>query len=576
MWLVRGRANTGWTWWPLALAVVLAVGALVHWPALRTFFAADDVPFLARASGLEPTPWSLARLLSVAITWRAAHALFGLNPLPYHVVNLVLHLTSAALVAAIGVQIGLRRGGSLMAGLLFAATPIAFTPTHWASGAGEILATVLSLGAFWLWLVGRERGSTPLLWAGALTGLAAVLTKESAVLLPLVLVAANVGIPRARPWRVVVPQAALMLAFVVPFVAAISSGGYLGGEAYSRDFSPSFLLVNLATYLRWCVSPHVPVPDLHAMANPAALPVGGALALALATLLWVTRRMPPHPEAVGIVWFLAMLAPVLPLEHHTYLYYLYLPWAGMCWACASAGERLANRWPALRAPLLVLLGLVVALDFWSVRAREREKLGPFAADKVVRESRLLERGLSQLRGLQLPPGTRVAFVNPGDRGRVHFGRSTTDSIARSQNILPLESALRDGEALRVFMPHLQYAGFAFSLPREWEDARVLLFNDHADLMDLGTGSHALARLGAFCLEVGDHEAADSLFRRSRMRGDTLADATFGLVLTADALGHPAESDRYAREFLRRWPNDPRAAYLDSVLRVSSQPGDPAR
>jgi hypothetical protein len=560
-------------WWPFAPVVVLAVGALVHWPALRTFFAQDDVTFLARAMGLEPTPWSLARPLSTGVTWRAAHALFGLNPLPYHVLNLVLHLTSAALVAAIGGRLGLRRGGSLAAGLLFAATPIAFTPTHWASCIQEILATIFSLVAFWLWLVGRERGSIPLLWAGALTGVAAVLSKENAVLLPVVLVAANLGTTQTRPWRVIVPQATLMLVFVVAYLATLRPGDSLGGAAYSRDFSPGFLIANFATYLRWCVSPHVPVPDLHAIASPAALPVGAAVVLVLAALIWMTRRKPPHPETVGIVWFLAMLAPVLPLAHHTYLYYLYLPWAGICWACAGAAERLAGRWSALRAPLLALLALVVALDFWSVRARERETLGPFAADKVVRESRLLERCLSQLRSLQLPPGTRIAFVNPGGRDHVHFG---TDSVASSQAILPLEGALRDGEALRVFTPHIRYAGFAFSLPREWEDAQVLLFNDQADLMDLGIGGQALARLGTFCLEVHNDETADSLFRRSRARGDTLPDATYGLVLTADAFGHPAESDRYAREFLQRWPNDPRSAYLDSVLRASSQPTDAPR
>jgi len=52
-----------------------------------------------------------------------------------------------------------------------------------------------------------------------------------------------------------------------------------------------------------------------------------------------------------------MHAPVLPLAHHTYLYYLYLPWAGLCWAFAGAAERLARRWPVLRTSLLVLLVL---------------------------------------------------------------------------------------------------------------------------------------------------------------------------------------------------------------------------
>ncbi|HET9328431.1 MAG TPA: hypothetical protein VFQ05_16815, partial [Candidatus Eisenbacteria bacterium] len=387
------------------LAILLAIGAIVHWPALRTFFAQDDVTFLARAMGLAPTPWPPVRPLSMGFTWRVEHALFGLNPLPYHAVNLVLHLMSAALVAAIGRRLGLRPAGSLVAALLFAATPIAFTPTHWASDIQEIQVTVVSLAAFWLWLVGLERGSTPLLWAGAATGIAATLSKENAVLLPVVFIAANLGNARPQPWRKIVPQTALMFAFMVAFVAVLRSGDYVGGEAYSLDFSPGFLIVNLATYLSWCVSPHVPVPDLHAIANPSALPVGAVVALLLATLLWIARKAPPHPEAAGVVWFLAMLAPLLPLAHHTYLYYAYLPWAGLCWACAGAGERLALRWPALRAPLLVLLVLLVALDFWSVRARERATVGPFAADKVMRESRLLERCLSQLRSLQLPRGT---------------------------------------------------------------------------------------------------------------------------------------------------------------------------
>src|SRR5262249_38368289 len=156
---------------------------------------------------------------------------------------------------------------------------------------------------------------------------------------------------------------ALMSVFVVAFLAtALQSGDYLGGEAYSRDFSARFLAVNFSTYLTWCVSPHVPVPDLHAIASLSAVPVGAGVALALATLLWMTRRVPPPPEAVGAVWFLAMLAPVLPLAHHTYLYYLYLPWAGLCWALAGASERLARRWTVLRASLVVLLVLLITLD----------------------------------------------------------------------------------------------------------------------------------------------------------------------------------------------------------------------
>ena len=88
----------------LALPIALLCAVVVHAPALRTFFAQDDVTFLSRARGLEPTPWSLARPLSEGWTWRLLESTFGLHPLPYHVFGFSLHLASTALVYVIGVD----------------------------------------------------------------------------------------------------------------------------------------------------------------------------------------------------------------------------------------------------------------------------------------------------------------------------------------------------------------------------------------------------------------------------------------------------------------------------------------
>jgi glycerol uptake facilitator-like aquaporin len=47
----------------------------------------------------------------------------------------------------------------------------------------------------------------------------------------------------------------------------------------------------------------------------------------------------------GVVWLLAFLAPVIPLAHHTYLYYLYVPWAGGAATAAGLGaELIPPRW----------------------------------------------------------------------------------------------------------------------------------------------------------------------------------------------------------------------------------------
>src|SRR5213593_2161375 len=108
--------------------LALAVAAAVHAPALRTFFAQDDVTFLARARGIEPTPWSLARPLSEGWMWRMLHAAFGLHPLPYHLFNFALHLANTALVYVIGTRLLRSRGAGFSAALLFGASSIAFTP----------------------------------------------------------------------------------------------------------------------------------------------------------------------------------------------------------------------------------------------------------------------------------------------------------------------------------------------------------------------------------------------------------------------------------------------------------------
>jgi len=63
------------------------------------------------------------------------------------------------------------------------------------------------------------------------------------------------------------------------------------------------------------------------------------------------------------------------------------------------------------------------------------------------------------------PGTHIAFVNPVDRGRVHFG---TDSVATTVPTFPSKLRSVTAKALRVFTPQLQYAGFASSLPRRVE------------------------------------------------------------------------------------------------------------
>jgi hypothetical protein len=183
-------------WWgALALPAALTCTAIVHWSALGTFFAADDITFLSRARGLEPTPWSFARPLSEGLAWQALHAGFGLDPFPYHLFILALHLGSTAMVFGIGRRLlahgplpGAPMGGrgvSAAAATLFGTSAVAFTPLHWTSSLVEVVVTFFALAGLLAYLVARERGSGPGLWLSAILGFAAMLSKENAILFPL-------------------------------------------------------------------------------------------------------------------------------------------------------------------------------------------------------------------------------------------------------------------------------------------------------------------------------------------------------------------------------------------------------
>jgi hypothetical protein len=559
-----------------ALAIVLAVSAAVHAPALDTWFAQDDVTFLARARGLEPVPWSVARPLYEGVTFRVLHALFGLEPFPYHVVNLLLHLANTTFVFLIGERLLGGRGAAAAAAILFGASSIAFTPLHWTAGILELQVTALALGAFLLFLAGGRRGSPALLWLGALAGLAAALTKENAALLPLVLLAATWRLgdgSSAGRWRDALPQTVLSTAFIAAYLVTLRAVHFAGSEAYERDLSPRFLAENLATYLRWCVALQVPVRDALAAADPRAWRMAAPVLALVAWALWAQRRAAGHPVEVGLVWFLAMLLPVLPLAHRSYLYYLYLPWAGACWMLAACAARLAARRASVAWTMGGALAAFVAIEAWSVRARERAVIGTQPLDKVMRESGLLHNAITGLRAAGLPAGSRVAFVNPGPRR--HFNVAAPDQgytwhATGRLSYVPLEGALRGGEALRVFMPELEYLGLGGIPPPAWDEAQLFLFRNDGRLEHLGSGARALTELGTIALDAREVPAAESLFARALARGDTLADAVYGLAVTSDLAGRSEESKRWARTFLERWPAERRAPALREALERSSR------
>jgi hypothetical protein len=547
------------------LGIALALAAIVHLRALGTFFAQDDIAFLSRAAGLTH-PDHLYRPLSEVLAFRLMYAWFGLNPLGYHAVNLGLHLFCVAGVYALGTRLTGRRVTGFAAAVLFGCSPIAFTPLHWATGIIDLLACALLIAATLLHLRSREHGGT-WAWLGALVALMAMLAKETAVAWIALVAACEWPSDPERKWgRRMIPAATVTLSFAALLVGSGHVMKLDASAAYATTLSPAFIIRNLLTYVRWCTAFWEPIPDRLAAVDPGAWRLGLPVVAAVAAVMFLKRRTSGAPAMfIGLAWWLGFLAPVLPLLHHTYLYYAYIPWAGGAIGTAALGRALSGGSARSVGTLagMTALGLFVALSALAMQHRASMIQNALPVDRTIRDAVLLRHSLEGLRAANLQPGTRVAFLNPvpGPHFDLAAGGPASGSGVTRTSYYPLEAAMRGGETLRLFFPRLIYLGFARVLPPAWEDSESFYFEQRGWLEPWGHGQRALLRQAETQAAAADWAGARESYGRARALGDSIPAALLGEIVALDRLGRDAEARGVAQQFVSRWPDDPRAAAL---------------
>jgi hypothetical protein len=294
----------------------------------------------------------------------------GLSPIAFHLSNLLLHLAVVLLLFLLLVRRGAGRWPAFAAAAWFGTLPAAVEAVAWISARFELLGAALALFAL---LVHRSerRGAhvaTPLLV------LAAMLTKETFIVLPLLLVLDDwLESPlAARSVRAfvrghAVRHAALVLA-AISFLA-LRARAVSVSQGVLTDRTLSMLAVDalstLAGMARLAVSPlpltvtrpYVPLEGWGLVASLA-----GALAAGVAA--WRVPRL-----RLGLAWFaigcaLTSLA-VRPLGFFGERY-LYFPALGLAIAGAAAASRLSG---LPRKALAATLSVVVALQAWIAWSR---------------------------------------------------------------------------------------------------------------------------------------------------------------------------------------------------------------
>jgi hypothetical protein len=231
--------------WPMAF---IAASLLLYSPVLGTGLLSDDFVLLDRVSrgALVDRAWDYVRPLPLAVWWGIDIALpAAAVPFALHAWNVSLHGLNAWLVFLLGRTLSLHYTKAAIAGLLFLACPVSVEAVAWNSGMFDLVLTAIILTTANV-LLGVRLSLLHNVTFAAGMALAAVLTKETAVAMPLLLA---VLIPfaardrrRAMLWAtaacaVVVGVYSLWrIATGIPGLTSTPPEGYLLKELLSRPF----------------------------------------------------------------------------------------------------------------------------------------------------------------------------------------------------------------------------------------------------------------------------------------------------------------------------------------------------
>jgi hypothetical protein len=373
-----------------AAALAAAVAYALHAPGLAGPFISDDYLYLEHNRALS-LPW-LRALHQVTLepyfvvgNWSPVHQwfllaewrAFGTDPFPYRFVNVLLHAAVSIAVAGAGLRAGLGRTAAGFAGLLFLVHPVAAESVGWINQSKTLLSTGFALVALERWLAHLREPSRARLALATLAGVLALGAKPSATPLPLILAAAA-WTHGDRPLRRTLPDllpiaAATAIVFWLGLVAQAQQGGvapwFGGSPAATARILPwiAWRYVRLVAFPFDLVHGVHPAPTSGWLDPRVWLPLLG-LAAVLGLAVWAVglRRR----RALGLVWFAAMLLPVLQVVPMINLFadrYLYVALPGALWLLADLIDDAAHDRPSRRA--LAAAALTVALVFSATTRR---------------------------------------------------------------------------------------------------------------------------------------------------------------------------------------------------------------
>jgi len=515
--VVPAPASATWRWvFPLASGLVTVAA---FWPSLENqFLDWDDSQNLVDNVAFRGLGWSNLRWMFttthmghwIPVTWLTFgldHLVWGMNPVGYHLTNVLLHATGAVLfyfvaqrllraaTAPAGLPLGL---GALAAALFFAIHPLRVESVSWVTERRDVLSGVWFMLTLLTYLeASSAAGGRRRRWlvVSVACYALAVMSKAVVVTLPVVLVILDIYPLRRlggwRGWRD--PTSRSVWAEKIPYVSLAIAGAAIASHAvrsvadmiarlplethaavvlYGLGFYVWKTLIPLTLSPLYQLSPRVSLADAPIVASAA-----GVLGLT-GTFVSLRGRWP----AGLTVWvsYVVLLAPVSGVVQ-------------------SGPQIVADRYSYLPCLGFALLGGGAVC--WLTRAAVEGRVGPGwarAAGAAVIVA-LLGLGIVSWRQTRIwhDPETFWSYVVSLD---------PSSSLARNNRGLVYLNGGRLGEAEREIRA-------AVRLAPEWERAQENLAVVLARQSRLPEAEEARVQLGYLLLKHGKYGEAVGLFQR---------------------------------------------------------------
>lgn len=340
----------------------------LNWESIRGFFTTQ------RNGTYVPLP---------LLSWAVEFKIFGLNPLPYHLNNVLLHLLCTFLVFYFFCLLRLPATYAAIGALLFGIHPMHVESVAWVTERKDLLFCLFYMGSLitYIKFIMRGKRKSGLLLLALLLFVFSLFSKIQAVSLPLSLFLIDYWFARPLKWKLVYEK----IPFFV-FSIIFGLGGYfilknLGGidthDPYNFLERILLGLYSLSAYIVKLIVPlnlscHYPYPAAPGETMPVLFYLSPVFLLGLLILVLVTARK-TKAVVFGALFFLFNVIFLLQFIRAGEAYqadrFSYVSYIGLFFIIAWSAHKFASRNKSSQIIIAGLAFVVITFFFTNTYAR---------------------------------------------------------------------------------------------------------------------------------------------------------------------------------------------------------------